>query len=474
MRQLLVIASFFLLVGFALTGVASAKLININARSAMLVDMKTGQVLYEQNPDVPIAPASITKVLTLYLVFEAIREGKLHLWDNVKVSAQAAGTGGSRMGLRTGDVVPVGELIKGMAVVSGNDACVAIAEHMSGSVDAFVRRMNAKARQLGMNSSTFLTPHGLPAKGQLTTARDIAKLSVAYLRRYPESLNIHSMESYTYRNTTRRNANRLLGTCEGVDGLKTGFVCAAGYNLTATAVRGDSRLVAVVLGAPSPGVRAAETARLLELGYESVNTGTVLTCAVDSSTAGRSTRESSPRTVTGSSGKFKNRTRTAAAETTTGVSAKVKAARSRSPKSVGSAVGSDSGGSTPSSSKSGAAVAGQKVDSPKTTRNESPPLRSDGKDARNATAKAQPAARTQEAAPALEKSSGKRTSHRTTVSKADGATGDAASLKTSSRGAEKSTSTRDSKSSPPPPSTGKSKSPRTPPAKTAEIAKPRS
>lgn len=282
-KQQAVVAAFFVALALWTVAPVSAKEINVNARSAMLVDMATGQTLYEQNADIPIAPASITKVLTLYLVFEAIREGQLHLWDNVKVSSRAAQTGGSRMGLRTGDIVPVGELIKGMAVVSGNDACVAIAEHMNGSVEEFVRRMNRKARELGMNHTTFMTPNGLPAKGQLTTARDIATLSVAYLKRYPESLNIHSMQSYTYRTTTHRNANRLLGTCYGVDGLKTGFVCAAGYNLTATAVRADRRLVAVVLGAPSPGVRAAETAKLLNEGYDALGTGTTLVCAVDDS-----------------------------------------------------------------------------------------------------------------------------------------------------------------------------------------------
>jgi D-alanyl-D-alanine carboxypeptidase len=245
----------------------------INSRSAILVDMGDGRILYEQNPDASIAPASITKVLTLYIVFEALRDGRLRPWENVRVSSRAAQTGGSRMGLKTGHIVAVEELVKGMAVVSGNDACVAIAEHMSGTVEEFVHVMNNKARELGMSHSHFTTPNGLPAPGQYTTARDIAKLSVAYLRRFPESLNIHSMQSYTYRTTTHRNANRLLATCPGVDGLKTGFVCAAGYNLSATCKRGETRLLAVVLGAPSSGVRATETARLLEMGYQAIASG---------------------------------------------------------------------------------------------------------------------------------------------------------------------------------------------------------
>jgi D-alanyl-D-alanine carboxypeptidase (penicillin-binding protein 5/6) len=243
---------------------------NINARSAILIDTRDERILYEKNADSLIAPASITKVISLFLVFDAIREGRARLWDTVVVSPRAASTGGSRMGLRAGDEVPLEEIIKGMAVVSGNDACVAVAEHLAGSVERFVKLMNIKARQLGMRNTVFMTPNGLPAKGQLTTARDISKLSLAYLRRFPESLSIHSMCSYTYRTSTHRNANRLLGKCPGVDGIKTGFVCASGYNLSATAKRGNVRLLAVVMGAPSAGVRAIETAKLLEYGFQVV------------------------------------------------------------------------------------------------------------------------------------------------------------------------------------------------------------
>lgn len=244
---------------------------HVQARSAMLIDLTDGQVLYEQDVDIPIPPASLTKVLTLYLVYEAIEEGRLNPEEMVTVSPRAAARGGSRMGLRAGDKVPVAELIKGMAVASGNDACVAIAEHLCGSVEQFVSLMNRKAAQLGMHRTVFRTADGLPADGQVTTARDMAKLAAAYLRRFPYALGVHSMQSYTYGRSTHRNANRLLGTCPGVDGLKTGFVCASGYNFIATAHRGDHRLVAVLLGARSPGVRAAETAKLINQGYASLN-----------------------------------------------------------------------------------------------------------------------------------------------------------------------------------------------------------
>jgi D-alanyl-D-alanine carboxypeptidase len=343
---------------------AAAKEIRVNARSAMLVELATGRSIYEQNADAAIAPASITKVLTLYLVFEAIREGRLHLWDNVKVSSRAAQTGGSRMGLRNGDIVPVGELIKGMAVVSGNDACVAIAEHMSGSVEAFVEQMNAKARQLGMNDSTFNTPNGLPSKGQLTTARDIAKLSVTYLRRFPESLNIHSMQSYTYRTTTHRNANRLLGTCQGVDGLKTGFVCAAGYNLTATAVRGDHRLVAVVLGAPSPGIRAAETAKLLQEGYDTLNGDTVLVQAPADLRRSCPVPERDSTKVARKSGKQRGKSRqTVVAETPQATSGRTKISRVTSNRRRSETAGSDSAQAM-ASKKSSVASAPSKTGKP--------------------------------------------------------------------------------------------------------------
>lgn len=273
-----------LLIVLMFAWVAEARPFQVNAKSAILIDMTDGRVLYEQNADTLIPPASITKVITLYLVFDAIREGRVHLWDSVKVSHAAASTGGSRMGLRAGRDVQLQELIRGAAVVSGNDACVALAEHLSGSVDAFVRKMNAKARELGMTRTVFMTPNGLPASGQVTTARDISKLSMAYLRRFPESLAIHSMQSYTYINSTHHNANRLLGKCPGVDGLKTGFVCAAGYNITATAKRGDTRLLAVVLGAPSAGVRTAQTTKLIEAGFHRVNAGSLEYVVADGGT----------------------------------------------------------------------------------------------------------------------------------------------------------------------------------------------
>lgn len=253
---------------FLLGGPGDARASYICTRSAILIDAADGQVLYEQDADTLIPPASVTKILTLYLAFDAIKQGQIHPWDLVRISQRAANTGGSRMGLRAGTEVPVEELIKGIGVVSGNDAAVAMAEHLSGSVEDFVEKMNIKAKQLGMVNSEFKTPNGLPAQGQVTTARDLAKLSSSYIQHYPEALHIHSMTSYTYCKATHHNANRLLGVCPGVDGIKTGFVCAAGFNLAATAKRGDVRLIAVVMGARAPWVRTVETEKLLEAGFQ--------------------------------------------------------------------------------------------------------------------------------------------------------------------------------------------------------------
>ena len=183
-------------------------------------------------------PASITKVLSLYLADEAIRDGKVRPSDPVKISRKAGRTGGSKMFLQAGSEIPLDELLKGMAVVSANDASVAVAEYIGGNVEDFVKQMNGKARELGMNHSFFKNPNGLPARGQFTTARDMMILACDYLRRFPESLNIHSQQYYTYHDITQRNRNSLLRHYPNADGLKTGWVVKAGYHIVATAKRG--------------------------------------------------------------------------------------------------------------------------------------------------------------------------------------------------------------------------------------------
>jgi D-alanyl-D-alanine carboxypeptidase (penicillin-binding protein 5/6) len=234
------------------------------------MDMTTGRVLYARNADDPLPPASITKVLSLYLADEAIRDGKVHPSDLVKISQKAGRTGGSKMFLQTGSEIPLAELLKGMAVVSANDASVAVAEYIGGNVEAFVKQMNRKARDLGMTRSFFKNPNGLPARGQFTTARDMLILACDYLQRFPESLDLHSQQYYTYRDITQRNRNSLLRHYPDADGLKTGWVVKGGYHIVATAKRGETRLIAVVMGAKTPAIRAKEAERLLDEGFRMI------------------------------------------------------------------------------------------------------------------------------------------------------------------------------------------------------------
>lgn len=239
----------------------------IDSKSAMMVEVSTGAKLLEYNADLLIEPASFTKVMTLYLLFERIREGKVSLKDELWVSEEAWRTGGSKMFVGVGSKVPLEELIKGITVVSGNDACVAVAEHLSGSIGSFAEAMNNKAKELGMTNSHFVNPHGLPAQGQATTSRDMATLGASYLRRFPEAIRYHSMREYTYNGITQYNRNHLILKDPSVDGLKTGFVDAAGYHLSATAQRDGMRLLAVVMGAANPGTREREAMKLLNFGF---------------------------------------------------------------------------------------------------------------------------------------------------------------------------------------------------------------
>ncbi len=253
-------------------GTATAQARSLPVKAAMLADITHERVLFSQDPDEAIAPASLTKVLTLYVIFDAINAGRINPRSTVRVSAKAAETGGSTMHLKARERVSWEELIRGIAVASGNDACVAAAEQFKGGVEGFVRLMNRKARDLGMTNSVFKNPNGLPAKGQVTTARDMLTLATSYLKHYPNSLQIHSVKNITHNGLSSRNCNRLLGTCDGVDGLKTGFVASSGFNNIVTAERDGTRLVAVVLGARKASIRTTQTRNLLELGFAKVGT----------------------------------------------------------------------------------------------------------------------------------------------------------------------------------------------------------
>ena len=236
-------------------------------KAALLVEMDSGKILYQQNPDRLIQPASLSKILTLYLVNEDIRDGKVRLSDMVKVSALAVSIRGSKMLREEGIEVSLEDLLSGIAVISANDAAVSVAEHLEGSVDRFVDRMNAKAQELGMKQSYFVNPHGLPARNQKTTAHDIFILSREYLNHFPEALNLHSMQYFTYHSVIHHNQNSLLWDYPDVDGLKTGFIRVAGFHIVATAKRGNKRLIAVVMGAKNKKIRSIQTKEILDYGF---------------------------------------------------------------------------------------------------------------------------------------------------------------------------------------------------------------
>ena len=239
-----------------------------DAQSALLMDGITGEVLYEQNSRLRIPPASFVKVMTLYVVFDAIRAGQLKMDDMVTVSEKAWRTQGSKMFIKVGDKVKVEDLMKGVAVASGNDACVALAEHVAGSEEVFVSKMNEKAKLLGMNDSQFKNSDGMPADGQYTSALDMAILSQHYIQDHPEALAIHSMVEFEYNGIKQGNRNTLLTKNIGVDGLKTGHIEESGYHLLATAKREGQRMIAVVMGCDKVKKRAPEAQKLLEYGFK--------------------------------------------------------------------------------------------------------------------------------------------------------------------------------------------------------------
>jgi D-alanyl-D-alanine carboxypeptidase (penicillin-binding protein 5/6) len=243
-----------------------------DAQSAVLMDGLTGQILYEQDPNLRIPPASFVKVMTLYIIYDAIRAGQLKMDDMVTVSEKAWKMQGSKMFIKVGERVKVEDLIKGVAIASGNDACIALAEHWSGSEEVFVSKMNEKAKLIGLKDSQFRNSHGMPAEDQYTTAMDMVLLSKRYIEDHPEALTLHSTVEYEYNGIRQGNRNTLLQKNIGVDGLKTGHVEESGYHLVATAKRDGQRMIAVVMGCDKVGKRASETQKLLEYGFKNFST----------------------------------------------------------------------------------------------------------------------------------------------------------------------------------------------------------
>jgi D-alanyl-D-alanine carboxypeptidase (penicillin-binding protein 5/6) len=239
----------------------------IGAKSFLVIDSKTGHEIAALNPDESLAPASLTKIMTTYVVFSALKQGQITLEEEVTVSEQAWRTEGSRMFIEVGTRVTVQELLLGMIVQSGNDASVALAEHIAGSESVFAEMMNQHAATIGMYSSNFRNATGLPAEDHRTTARDLATLARAMVEEFPEYYKWHAVREYTYNDIKQSNRNSLLWRDDSVDGLKTGHTEDAGYCLVASAKRDDMRIISVVLGTSSTKARADGSQALINYAF---------------------------------------------------------------------------------------------------------------------------------------------------------------------------------------------------------------
>ena len=233
-------------------------------KSSLVINARTGAVLHAYNADAARYPASLTKMMTLYILFEEVRAGNLSLNTPLIVSEEAASQPPSRLGLKAGSTITVREAITALAVKSSNDVAVVVAERLSGSESAFAARMTSRARTLGLSRTRFGNSTGLPDPGNVTTARDMAKLALIIKAHFPRYQSYFKKRSFVYNGRTFEATNDLLGTVRGVDGMKTGYIRASGYNLVATSNRRGKRLVVVVIGGPSKKARDAEVTALIE------------------------------------------------------------------------------------------------------------------------------------------------------------------------------------------------------------------
>ncbi len=256
-----------LLTGFLLAGFCAATSSPARAEAQLLVDVESGKVRHAEDAGRAWHPASVTKLMTLYTTLRAVKEGRVTLDTPLKVSALALSQKPTKMGFKVGTVVTVDNAIKMMMVKSANDMAVVLAEGVGGSVAGFAAMMNANAQRLGMVQSSFVNPNGLPDDRQIMSARDLAILARALIHEFPEYDDYWHLHSIRFGKRVIANYNRLLDLYPGADGMKTGFICASGFNLVATATRNGRRLIAVVLGAPSASVRTFHAAKLLEEGF---------------------------------------------------------------------------------------------------------------------------------------------------------------------------------------------------------------
>ena len=240
---------------------------SVNAKAYILLDANSGRVLAEKGADDKLNPASLTKMMTLYIVSDALKQARIHLDDKVTVSEKAWRTGGSRMFIKVGDTVPVEQLIQGVIVQSGNDACVALAEHVAGNENSFADLMNEQAQLLGMKNSHFTDSTGMPDPNHYSTARDLANLATHLVMDFPEYYHYYKEKWFTFNGIKQPNRNRLLWRDATVDGIKTGHTEDAGYCLVSSAKTDDMRLVSVVMGASTDAGRADDSQRLLTYGF---------------------------------------------------------------------------------------------------------------------------------------------------------------------------------------------------------------
>lgn len=250
--------------------------LTIQSESAVLMDGITGQILFKKNPDKRFSPASLAKMMTLYLAFDAIKRGSVKFDEEVVISKKAWKMGGSQMFLEVEDRVKFIELVKGAAAISANDAALAIAEFLTGSEEVFVHQMNEKAHFLGLKHTHFVNPHGLPRKGQQTSAIDMAYLGFHYIDEHPDALKFHTLPMFTYRGIKQKNWNPLLNRNKGVDGLKTGYLKSSGYHILFSAKKDRQRLVGVVMGAKTAESRNSDALKLIEYGYKNFSTITLI------------------------------------------------------------------------------------------------------------------------------------------------------------------------------------------------------
>ena len=239
----------------------------ISSRSFVLMDADTSQVIAERDGDLPLPPASLTKIMTSYVAAGEIAAGRIDLADDVPISVKAWRTGGSKMFVREGTTVKLEDLLRGIVIQSGNDASVAVAEYIGGDEDGFANMMNAQAKALGMTSTRFVNATGLPDDGHHSSAHDLSLLAAALVQRYPEHYRMYSERSFNYGDIDQPNRNRLLWRDKSVDGVKTGLTDAAGYCLVASALRDGTRLVASVMGAASNDGRFQDAQKLLAYGF---------------------------------------------------------------------------------------------------------------------------------------------------------------------------------------------------------------